>query len=272
MPEHSDRQPHDAAPEQSATADPASAAEPEPDETTRRPPAGARLVLATHNPGKLAELRTMLADLLPELDVERAVIDAGTAGLPEVAETGTTFEANALLKARAAARACGLPAVADDSGLAVDVLHGAPGIFSARWAGRHGDDTANLALLLAQLQDIGDEDRGAGFVCAAALVSPDGLEHVELGRLRGRLTREPAGEHGFGYDPVLQPEGLEETCAQLEPEHKNRISHRARAMAALAPHLVRLLRSAPAAPSAGAAPASSSSAGSSPSDAGSEVS
>lgn len=250
MPEHP-QQPRGAAPEQAATAE-AAAAEPEPDEAARHLPAGARLVLATHNRGKLAELRTMLAELLPELDVERAVIDAGAAGLPEVAETGTTFEANALLKARAAARASGLPAVADDSGLAVDVLHGAPGIFSARWAGRHGDDPANLALLLAQLQDIGDEDRGAGFVCAAALVSPDGEEHVELGRLRGRLTREPAGEHGFGYDPVLQPEGLEVTCAQLEPERKNRISHRGRAMAALAPHLVRLLRTAPA-PSSGPA-------------------
>lgn len=255
MPEHPGQQPRNAAPEQSPPAEPGPSADPEPAEpATRRLPAQARLVLATHNQGKVTELRAMLAELLPELDVERAVIDAGAAGLPDVAETGTSFEANALLKARAAARVSGLPAVADDSGLAVDVLHGAPGIFSARWSGRHGDDPANRELLLAQLQDIGDEDRGAGFVCAAALVTPDGREHVELGRLRGRLTRQPAGERGFGYDPVLQPEGLAVTCAQLEPEHKNRISHRGRAMAALAPHLVSLLSGAAAgsAPDSGA--------------------
>lgn len=204
-------------------------------------PAQARLVLATHNAGKLAELRAMLAQRLPGLDMDRAVVDAGSLGLPDVRETGTTFQANALLKARAAAEASGLPAVADDSGLAVDVLHGAPGIFSARWSGRHGDDRANLQLLLAQLADIDDEHRGAGFVCAAALVTPDGHEHVELGHLRGTLLREPAGEHGFGYDPVLRPDGLDVSCAQLEPAHKNRISHRGQAMAALAPHLVQLL-------------------------------
>ncbi|WP_144791976.1 RdgB/HAM1 family non-canonical purine NTP pyrophosphatase [Kocuria palustris] len=218
---------------------------PEPSAAPVRIPEGARLVLATRNAGKLAELRAMLAQRLPDLDVEAAVVDAGSLGLPDVRETGTTFEENALLKARAAAEASGLPAVADDSGLAVDVLHGAPGIFSARWSGRHGDDRANLDLLLAQLADIDDEHRGAGFVCAAALVTPRGEERVELGRLRGTVLREPAGEHGFGYDPVLRPEGLELTCAQLEPEHKNRISHRGRAMAALAPHLVRLLSPGP---------------------------
>jgi XTP/dITP diphosphohydrolase len=210
-------------------------------------PPEARLVLATHNAGKLAELRAMIADRLPELDVERAVVDAGSLGLPDVRETGTTFQANALLKAHAAARASGLPAVADDSGLAVDILHGAPGIFSARWAGRHGDDTANLELLLAQLGDIGDEHRAAGFVCAAALVTPEGAEHVEFGHLRGTLLHEPVGEHGFGYDPVLRPDGLELSCAQLDPEHKNRISHRGRAMAALAAHLVALLAQEPSA-------------------------
>lgn len=215
--------------------------EPDPSEPEVSVPPEARLVLATHNLGKLAELRAMIAARLPGLDVERAVVDAGSLGLPDVRETGTTFQANALLKAHAAARASGLPAVADDSGLAVDVLHGAPGIFSARWAGRHGDDSANLALLLAQLGDIDDEHRAAGFVCAAALVTPAGDEHVELGHLRGTLLHEPVGEHGFGYDPVLRPDGLDVSCAQLDPEHKNRISHRGQAMAALTPHLVALL-------------------------------
>lgn len=212
-----------------------------PEHPGSRPP-GARLVLATRNPGKVAELRAMLAEHLPELDLERAVVDATAMGLTDVVESGLSFQANALLKARAAAAESGLPAVADDSGLAVDALHGAPGIFSARWAGVHGDDRANLELLLAQLADVPDADRAAGFVCAAALVTPSGQEQVEVGHLRGTLLREPIGEHGFGYDPVLRPEGLDLSCAQLEPEHKNRISHRGRAMQALAPHLVALLR------------------------------
>ena len=229
---------------ESASEDP----EPDPDASAVSIPSGARLVLATHNAGKLAELRAMIAAELPGLDVERAVVDAGSLGLPDVRETGTTFQANALLKAHAAAEASGLPAVADDSGLAVDVLHGAPGIFSARWAGRHGDDTANLELLLAQLGDIPDEHRAAGFVCAAALVTPEGAEHLEFGHLRGTLLHEPVGDGGFGYDPVLRPDGLDVSCAQLDPEHKNRISHRGQAMAALAPHLVALLsQRAPAA-------------------------
>ena len=122
---------------------------------------GARVVLATHNAGKLTELREMIAAALPGTDVQRLVVDAAAAGAPDVVEDGTTFEANALLKARSAAAATGLIAVADDSGLAVDVLHGAPGIFSARWSGRHGDDAANLRLLLDQLADIPDAHRGA---------------------------------------------------------------------------------------------------------------
>ena len=177
-----------------------------------------------------------------DLDVERAVLDAGSLGLPDVRETGTTFQANALLKAHAAAEASGLPAVADDSGLAVDVLHGAPGIFSARWSGVHGDDAANLQLLLAQLGDIAPENRRGSFVCAAAVVAPDGAEHVVTGELPGTILREPAGENGFGYDPIFAPDGQDGlSCAQLSPEHKNRISHRARAMAAVLPHLLQLL-------------------------------
>jgi len=206
---------------------------------------GARVVLATHNRGKLAELRDMIAAALPDADVERLVVDAGAAGAPDVVEDGTTFEANALLKARSAAAATGLIAVADDSGLAVDVLGGAPGIFSARWSGRHGDDAANLRLLLDQLADVPDAHRGAQFVCAAALVTPHGFEHVETGILRGTLLREPAGEGGFGYDPVLLPEGSDRSVAQLSREEKNAISHRGRAMRALLPHLVGVLPTPP---------------------------
>lgn len=202
---------------------------------------GARLVLATHNQGKLAELRDLIAAALPAADVGRLVVDAATAGAPDVVEDGTSFEANALLKARSAAAATGLIAVADDSGLAVDVLGGAPGIFSARWSGRHGDDAANLRLLLDQLSDVPDAHRGAQFVCAAALVTPDGTEHVETGALRGVLLREPTGNGGFGYDPVLRPDGLDRSCAELTRAEKNTISHRGRALRALLPHLVAAL-------------------------------
>ena len=201
-----------------------------------------RLVLATRNQGKLRELRELLRGQVPGLDVDTQVIDAETAGAPDVAETGTTFEANALLKARAVADATGLPAVADDSGLAVDVLGGAPGIFSARWAGRHGDDSANLQLLLAQLADIAPEHRGAAFVCAAALALPgEAGEHVETGELRGTLLRAPRGTGGFGYDPILAPQGSERSTAELAPEEKNAISHRGQAFRALLPALVRAL-------------------------------
>ncbi|MEX5294343.1 RdgB/HAM1 family non-canonical purine NTP pyrophosphatase [Kocuria sp. CPCC 205268] len=202
---------------------------------------GPRVVLATRNAGKLAELRALLAEALPGTDVGRLVVDATAAGAPDVVEDGTSFAANALLKARAAAAATGLVAVADDSGLAVDVLGGAPGIFSARWSGRHGDDAANLRLLLDQLSDVPDAHRGAQFVCAAALVTPDGTEHVETGALRGTLLREPVGDGGFGYDPVLRPDGLDRSCAQLSREEKNAISHRGRALRALLPHLLAAL-------------------------------
>ncbi|WP_188037469.1 RdgB/HAM1 family non-canonical purine NTP pyrophosphatase [Actinotalea sp. JY-7885] len=206
-----------------------------------RPAGSARLVLATHNAHKVGELRAILAPVVAGLD-PADVVGAADVGAEPPVEDGVTFAANALLKARALARATGLPAVADDSGLCVDVLGGAPGIFSARWAGAHGDDAANLALLLAQLADVPDEHRGAGFTCAAALVTPDGFEHVEIGVLRGRLARSPRGEGGFGYDPVLVPDeqparaaGRLLTCAELTPEEKNAISHRGTAFRALAP-------------------------------------
>ncbi|MDO5618357.1 RdgB/HAM1 family non-canonical purine NTP pyrophosphatase [Kocuria sp.] len=205
------------------------------------PASGALLVLATHNKGKLAELRSMVAAALPELDADTAVVDAGTLGLPEAVEDGLSFRQNALLKARAAAAASGLPAVADDSGLCVDVLGGAPGIFSARWSGRHGDDRANLELLLAQLGDIAAPHRTASFVCAAALVTPSGHEHVEHGVLAGTLLQAPAGDGGFGYDPILQPQGMDVSCAQLSSQEKNAISHRGQAMKALLPHVIAIV-------------------------------
>ncbi|WP_457974411.1 RdgB/HAM1 family non-canonical purine NTP pyrophosphatase [Arthrobacter sp. D1-17] len=207
-----------------------------------------RLVLATHNKGKLRELRELLRGQVPGLDVDTQVVDASAVGGPDVVETGVTFAENSLLKARAVAEATGLVAIADDSGLSVDVLGGAPGIFSARWAGRHGDDAANLQLLLAQLADVPDAHRGAAFVCAAALAvpgSPSGSAHadgprevVEYGQLAGTLLREPRGEGGFGYDPILQPLGLNRSCAELSPEEKNAISHRGQAFRALLPAIV----------------------------------
>lgn len=204
--------------------------------------ASPRLVLATHNKGKLKELRELLRGQVPGLDVDTQVVDAAAAGAPDVRETGVTFAENSLLKARAVAEATGLVAIADDSGLAVDVLGGAPGIFSARWSGRHGDDAANLKLLLAQLSDVPDTHRGAAFVCAAALAVPgtEGVERetVEYGQLEGTLLREPRGNGGFGYDPVLQPAGMDRSCAELSPEEKNAISHRGQAFRALLPAIV----------------------------------
>ncbi|WP_334172480.1 RdgB/HAM1 family non-canonical purine NTP pyrophosphatase [Sinomonas sp.] len=205
-----------------------------------------RLVLATHNQGKLRELRDLLRGQVQGLDVDTQVVDAAAVGGPDVVEDGVSFAENSLLKARAVSAATGLVAIADDSGLAVDVLGGAPGIFSARWAGRHGDDRANLELLLAQLSDVRDEHRGAAFVCAAALVAPAGdggdpYEHVEYGELKGTLLREPRGEGGFGYDPILLPEGLDRSCAELSREEKNAISHRGQAFRALLPEILRAL-------------------------------
>ena len=191
-----------------------------------------RIVLATRNTGKITELRAILTAARPDYDLVGA--DAYPE-VPDVKETGVTFAENALLKAHALARATGLPAVADDSGLCVDVLGGAPGIFSARWSGRHGDDRANLDLLLAQLSDIDDAHRGAHFACAAALALPDGTERVVEGRLLGTLRHAPVGDGGFGYDPILQPLGDTRTCAQLTAEEKNAISHRGQAFRALVP-------------------------------------
>lgn len=214
-------------------------------------PEGARLVLATHNPGKLSELRAILTPLIPGLRAEQ-VISAATLEVPEPVEDGLSFASNALIKARSLALATGLPAVADDSGLAVDVLGGAPGIFSARWCGHHGDDAANLRLLLDQLRDVRDPNRTARFVCAAVLVTPQAAvgeaEPVIIERaMQGRLLHEPVGEAGFGYDPIFvpasedMPEGAGRTTAQMSPAEKNAISHRGQAFRDLAAILVAVL-------------------------------
>lgn len=205
-----------------------------------------RLVLATHNQGKLSELRELLRGQVPGIDVDTQVIDAATAGAPDVVESEVTFAGNARLKAVAVAEATGLAAIADDSGLAVDVLGGAPGIFSARWSGKHGDDAANLQLLLAQLGDIGPEHRAASFICAAALAVPGAGDRpasavVEEGRLPGTLLTEPRGDGGFGYDPILQPDGEQRSCAELSAEEKNAISHRGQAFRALLPSIIKAL-------------------------------
>jgi XTP/dITP diphosphohydrolase len=200
--------------------------------------AARRIVLATRNAGKLAELARILA--ASGIEVTLAGLDEFP-GAPGVTETGRTFAANALLKARSAAAFTGLAAVADDSGLCVDALNGMPGVLSARWAGRPGDDRANLDLVLAQLKDVAEPDRGAHFACAAAIVLPSGAERVAEGRLYGRLARVPRGTNGFGYDPIFVPGSADVTTAEMEPAAKDAISHRGLALRALAPVIAELL-------------------------------
>lgn len=196
------------------------------------------VVLATHNRHKLAEVRAILGEV--GLDPRR-IVSAADLDVDEPVEDGLTFADNALIKARALVAATGRPAMADDSGLVVDVLGGAPGIFSARWCGHHGDAEANLRLLLAQLADVPHPYRTARFRCAAVLVTPDGTETVEHGDLDGTLTTVPRGGNGFGYDPILVPTGEHRTCAELTAEEKNARSHRGTAFRALAPAVVRAL-------------------------------
>ena len=192
----------------------------------------ARVVLATRNGHKVGEV----AEILDEAGVHVELVPL-PADAPDVVEDGLTFADNALLKARSAAAVTGLPAIADDSGLCVDALNGMPGVFSARWAGRSRDDAANLALVLDQVADVPGEARGASFVCAAALVLPDGTEHVVEGRVVGSLVREPRGAGGFGYDPIFLPQGSARTTAELSAAEKHAISHRGEAFRALAPLL-----------------------------------
>jgi XTP/dITP diphosphohydrolase len=187
-----------------------------------------KLVLATHNAHKVTELGAILGSAVEGLEL------VGYDG-PEPVEDGTSYLENALIKARAAYAHTGVTSIADDSGIAVEILGGSPGIFSARWAGGR-DNVANRQLLLAQLSDVAEEHRGAAFVCTIALVGPDG-EASFTGIWPGRVTTEEHGEHGFGYDPVFIPEGFEVTAAELEPEVKNSMSHRALALEQLASYL-----------------------------------
>ena len=205
------------------------------------------LLLASRNSKKLAELRRIVQ---PKVAVEVLGLD-DVPPFAEVPESGASFAENALIKAREAARQTGLITVADDSGLAVDALNGMPGVLSARWAGRAAvapdgskqpdGDQANLELLLDQLQDTPDERLTARFVCAAALVTPDGTEIVREGEMPGRLIRTPRGSNGFGYDPIFVPDGYAQTSAELPPETKDQISHRGRALQALLPDLLAVL-------------------------------
>lgn len=189
--------------------------------------------MATRNRKKLVELERILAE---HSDVELLGLD-DVAEYPQAPETALTFAGNAVAKARDAVKYTGLACVADDSGIAVDALNGMPGVFSARWAGAHGDDTANLELLLGQLGDVLDGQRGAAFVCAAALVRPDGTEVVVHGEMRGRIIREPLGDNGFGYDPIFVPDGFDVTSAQMSSVDKDAISHRGKAFRLLAEQL-----------------------------------
>jgi len=186
--------------------------------------------LATRNSKKLAELRRILE---PVVDVDVLGLDDLPA-YAEAPETGATFAENALAKARDAVASTGLPAVADDSGLAIDALNGMPGVLSARWSGFHGNDAANLELLLGQLEDVPDERRGAAFICAAAFVLPSGYVHVLEAEMRGRIVRAPRGTGGFGYDPIFVADGHSLTTAELAPAAKDAISHRGKAFRALA--------------------------------------
>jgi XTP/dITP diphosphohydrolase len=198
------------------------------------------LVLATRNNGKIVEFRRILDSLAPG-EIDLVGVDQFP-DLIDVEETGKTFEENALLKAHYTARATGLPAISDDSGLCVDALNGDPGIYSARWAGVHGDDKANLEKILGQLMQVPDENRGAHFTCVAALALPDGREHVEEGVFQGRILHAPIGENGFGYDPIFAPLGMSISSAQMNASEKDSISHRGKALREIAPHVIQMLR------------------------------
>ena len=198
-----------------------------------------KLLLATRNKGKIEEFRRILEDLA-EGEIELVGLEQFP-DLHDVDERGSTFEENALLKAREMCLASGIPAIADDSGLCVDFLNGDPGIFSARWAGSHGDDRANTAKVLESLTGVPDENRGAHFTCVAALALPDGRTHVEQAHFDGWILHAPVGDQGFGYDPIFRPEGFEISSAQMSAEAKDAISHRGKSLRAIAPHVITLL-------------------------------
>ena len=199
------------------------------------------LLLATRNKGKIEEFRRILEAVAPG-DIDLVGLDQYP-DLHDVVEDGASFQENALKKAREMSIASGIPAIADDSGLCVDALGGAPGIYSARWAGTHGDDDANTQKVLEQLRDIPDEERSAHFTCAAALYLPDGRSHCEEAYFKGWILRAPIGEHGFGYDPIFRPEGYELSSAQMSADEKDAISHRGKSLRAIAPHVITMLKS-----------------------------
>ncbi|WP_018723166.1 RdgB/HAM1 family non-canonical purine NTP pyrophosphatase [Salinispora fenicalii] len=199
-----------------------------------------KVLLATRNRKKLIELQRILDGALGAHRVALVGLDDVEA-YPELPETGLTFGENALIKAREGCRRTGLPTIADDSGLAVEALNGMPGVFSARWAGQHGDDHANLQLVLNQIADVPDEHRGASFVCTVALALPGGKEHLVDGRQAGRLLREPHGDGGFGYDPIFRGDGQDRTNAELTPAEKDAISHRGKALRELAKLVAKVL-------------------------------
>ncbi|WP_341719320.1 RdgB/HAM1 family non-canonical purine NTP pyrophosphatase [Micromonospora sp. FIMYZ51] len=199
-----------------------------------------KVLLATRNRKKLIELQRILDGAIGAHRIALIGLDDVEA-YPELPETGLTFGENALIKAREGCRRTGLPTIADDSGLAVEALNGMPGVFSARWAGRHGDDQANLQLVLDQVADVPDEHRGASFVCTVVLVLPGGKEHLVDGRQAGRLLRAPRGDGGFGYDPIFLGDGQDRTNAELTPEEKDAISHRGKALRELAALVAKVL-------------------------------
>ncbi|CAB4538258.1 unannotated protein [freshwater metagenome] len=200
-----------------------------------------KLLLATRNKGKITEFRRILDAVAPG-EIELVGLDEFPE-LHDVVEDGATFQENALKKAREMSRATGIPAIADDSGLCVDALGGDPGIYSARWAGSHGDDAANTAKVLDQLRDIPDAQRGAHFSCVAALYLPDGRSHCEEAHFDGWILHAPVGNQGFGYDPIFRPDGYDLSSAQMSAEEKDAISHRGKSLRAIAPHVITLLNS-----------------------------
>lgn len=187
------------------------------------------IVIASKNLGKIAEFKRILGEVGISIitDIE----------FPDVDESGSTFEENALLKAHAISRYTNLPALADDSGLAVDYLDGAPGIFSARWSGVHGDDGANIKRLLEDLNGVALENRGAKFIAVLALVRPDGEELLVRGELRGKIRNQPVGVNGFGYDPIFEPENSNRTLGEMSAAEKDAISHRSKALTGLNPRI-----------------------------------
>ena len=198
-----------------------------------------KLVIATRNNGKVVEFRRIL-DAISVGAVELVSIDE-FAGLVDVEETGATFAENALLKARYTARMTGLASISDDSGLCIDALGGAPGIFSARWAGIHGDDKANVDKVLDELRALPDGERGAHFICVCALVMPDGRVAITEGRFEGKILHSAIGDQGFGYDPIFSPHGFSISSAQMSAQEKDLMSHRGKALRAIAPHVMEML-------------------------------